>query len=42
MVVILEAVSGLRAGETGRDLAFQIGVGALFGLFVIVLRIVLH
>lgn len=42
MVVILEAVSGIRAGETGRDLAFQIAIGALFGLLVIVLRVVLH
>ena len=42
MVLILELVSGLRAGETGRDLAFQIAIGALFGLMVIELRIVLH
>ena len=42
MVVILELVSGLRAGETGRDLAMQIGIGALFGVMVILLRIVLH
>jgi hypothetical protein len=42
MVVILEAVSGIRAGETGRELAFQIAIGGLFGLLVIALRIVLH
>ena len=42
MVLILELVSGLRAGETGRDLAMQIGIGALFGVMVILLRIVLH
>jgi NADH:ubiquinone oxidoreductase subunit 6 (subunit J) len=42
MVLLLELISGLRAGATGRDLAFQIGIGALFGTLVIALRIVLH
>ncbi len=42
MVLILEVVSGVRAGESGRDLAVQTAAGALFGLLVIVLRIVLH
>ena len=42
MVLILEGVSGVRAGESGRDLAVQMAVGALVGLMVIMLRIVLH
>ena len=42
MVLILEVISGIRAGETGRDLGVQAAAGALFGLLVIVLRIVLH
>lgn len=42
MVLILEVFSGVRAGESGRDLAFQAAAGALFGILVIVLRIVLH
>ncbi|MBV9337704.1 MAG: hypothetical protein JO243_17605 [Solirubrobacterales bacterium] len=42
MVLILEVVSGVRAGESGRELAFQAAAGAFFGLLVIVLRVVLH
>jgi hypothetical protein len=42
MIVVLELISGVRAGETGRELAAQIGLGALLGLGVIVLKLVLH
>lgn len=42
MVVVLEFTAGVRAGETGRDLAVDTAVGALLGSVVIVLRIVLH
>jgi hypothetical protein len=42
MVVILELVAGVRAGESGRELAAQTALGALLGLMVIGLRLVLH
>lgn len=42
MVLILEVVSGIRAGESGRELGLQAAAGAIFGLLVIALRIVLH
>ena len=42
MVLIIETVSGLLAGATGRDLAVDVAVGAMFGVMVIVLRLVLH
>jgi hypothetical protein len=42
MIVLVEVVAGLRAGLTGRELAFQTAIGALFGLLVIALKLVLH
>jgi Na+/H+ antiporter NhaC len=42
MVLVLEITAGVRAGETGRDLAVETAVGALLGLLVIALRYVLH
>jgi hypothetical protein len=42
MVLLLEFTAGVRAGESGRDLAVDTAVGALLGLFVIALRYVLH
>jgi hypothetical protein len=42
MVVLTEFAAGVRAGESGRDLALDTAVGALLGLLVVVLRYVLH
>ncbi len=42
MLVVLELVAGIRAGESGFDLVVETGVGALLGALVIVLRVVLH
>ena len=42
MVLILEVAAGVRAGESGRELGLQAAAGAVFGLLVIGLRIVLH
>ncbi len=42
MIVVYELAGGIRASETGRDLAVETAVGALLGALVIVLRIVLH
>jgi hypothetical protein len=42
MVLVLEITAGVRAGESGRDLAVDTAVGALLGLLVIALRYVLH
>jgi hypothetical protein len=42
MIVIIELVVGLRAHLTGRQLIMQTGFGALLGLLVLTLRIVLH
>ncbi|MBV9606697.1 MAG: hypothetical protein JO027_16395 [Solirubrobacterales bacterium] len=42
MLVVLELAAGIRAGESGVDLAVETCVGALLGGFVIALRVVLH
>lgn len=42
MIVIIELVVGLRAELTGRDLARQTAFGAVLGVLVMVLRVVLH
>jgi hypothetical protein len=42
VIVIIEVVAGVRAGQSGRELAVQTLVGAILGLLVIVLKIVLH
>ncbi|HET9102586.1 MAG TPA: hypothetical protein VFN55_04480 [Solirubrobacteraceae bacterium] len=41
-VVVLELVIGVRAGVTGHELVKQTVFGALLGLLVIALRVVLH
>jgi hypothetical protein len=42
MVVIVELVVGLRANLTRRQLAAHTALGALFGLLIIALKLVLH
>jgi hypothetical protein len=42
MILIIELVIGIRAGLRGRELVMQTAFGALLGLLVIALRVVLH
>jgi hypothetical protein len=42
MIVIIELVVGFRAELTGRELVMQTAFGALLGLLVILLRVILH
>lgn len=42
VIVLTEVVIGIRAELTGRELVTQTAVGALLGVLVIVLRVVLH
>jgi hypothetical protein len=42
MIVLVELVAGLRAELSGRALILQTAIGALFGVFVIGLKLVLH
>ncbi len=42
MIVIIEVVIGLRAQLSGRDLVRQTAFGAVLGVLVMVLRVVLH
>ena len=42
MIVIIEVVAGIRAERRGRDLVFDTLLGALFGLLIVVLRLVLQ
>lgn len=42
VIVVIEVIAGIRAELTGKQLAIQIVVGALFGLGVILLRVILH
>lgn len=42
VIVLIECVAGLRAHLTGRQLLLQVSVGALLGLLILVLRLVLH
>lgn len=41
-VVLIEIMAAVRAERTGRELAMQALFGALLGLLIIVLRLVLH
>lgn len=41
-IVAIEVVIGIRADLTGRELARQSAVGALLGLLVIAIRVLLH
>ena len=42
VVLVIELLAGVRAGESGPDLAKQTALGALLGALVIVLRLILH
>ena len=42
VVMVTEVVVGLRARLSGRELVIQTGLGALLGLLVIALRVLLH
>lgn len=42
MIVVIEVVAGVRAKQSGRHLASQIGLGALLGVLIIALRVTLH
>jgi len=42
MIVIIELVIGVRAQLSGRDLVLQTAFGAMLGLLVLALRVVLH
>ena len=42
MVVLIEVMAGVRAKRSGRELVFQTLFGALLGLLIIALRLVLH
>jgi hypothetical protein len=41
-IVLIEVVVGLRSRLSGRELVAQIGLGALLGLMVVALRVLLH
>lgn len=41
-IVVVELVTGIRADLRGRELVLQTLIGAVFGLLVITLRLVLH
>lgn len=42
MIVLVEVVAGVRAELSGRALVVQIAAGAVFGLLVIALKLILH
>jgi hypothetical protein len=42
MIVVIEVVAGVRAERSVRALAVQAAVGLVFGLLVIVLKVILH
>jgi hypothetical protein len=42
MIVLAELVIGVRSDQHGRELAISAGLGVLFGLLVISLRLILH
>lgn len=42
VVMLIEVVAGVRAKQSGRDLVLQTLFGALLGLLIIALRLVLH
>lgn len=42
MIVVLEVAIGMHAELSGRELAAQVAVGALLGLLVIAVRLILH
>jgi hypothetical protein len=42
MVVVYELVAGLRAELSGKEMLAQMAIGAMLGLLVIALKLVLH
>jgi hypothetical protein len=42
MILVIEVISGVRADLSGRDLVKQSTLGALMGVLIIALKIVLH
>ena len=42
MIVVAELVIGVRSEQHGRELAISAGLGVVFGLLVISLRLILH
>jgi hypothetical protein len=42
MVVVIEVAAGIRAKQSGRDLVKQTLFGAVLGLMIIALRLILH
>ena len=42
MVVLIEVVAGIRAKQSGRELLLQALFGAVLGLLIIALRLILH
>jgi hypothetical protein len=42
MVVVIEVAAGLRAEQSGYDLLKQVALGAVLGVLVIALKLVLH
>lgn len=42
MVMLIEVAAGVRAKQSGRDLVQQCAFGALLGVLIIALRLVLH
>ncbi len=42
MIVLAELVIGIRSDQHGRELAISAGLGVVFGLLVISLRLILH
>lgn len=42
MILIIEVLAGVRAEQRGRDLVVQTVLGAILGMLIVVLRLVLH
>lgn len=42
VIIVIEVISGVRAGLSGGELVLQIAFGTLFGLLVVGLRLILH
>lgn len=42
MVMLIEVMAGVRAKQTGQELLIQVLLGAILGLLIIALRLVLH
>ncbi len=42
MIVVIEFVAGIRGRLSGRELAWQVALGAMLGVMVMLLRVILH